>query len=861
MRAHNSLSSMPRLQSDRSTMKRTPVTSRPATSIRGSSCQAAAFVQAAAMGDVKTIQRMVCHDVISNVNCLYRHQSALYVASQAGHLAVVQAILQQAGKGEGGVDVNVLLLSNTDSEMAAAKSSISSPVALSVPAIMDHHRAEFGETALYVACQQGHASIMQALLRAGADVHCLCTSRQQNALHVACMAGQTKSYCRIVESLLRAGADVNGRRGTPPPVETASSPSTHYGETPLYLACQAGNVSVVRILLRASADIDALCTPRQESALHAACLARPCTQSHCAIVQILLLAGVTTLRTNTDGLTALRLLQSQQSQADQSELQQQEQQRPRQDDAEKESYEYQQEIHFILKRAETTALDSPISEALTRVNSEGISVKRPASRNNWYSLTLKKQRALIFLHSSIRADADMEQILNVYIQNPWIKVHATNRPQDDETTALHLAAERGRVDIVQWLLSLDLDTDEINAILVEDTFRRTPLIAALNLVPDKVKDVTEDDQFSIFEMILSRMVAHQDDVTASDSWLNRIDSCGLSPIDYAVVNGSIRIVHDLLNWKPHLDRINYSPLKRIFKSGELTIQQKVDILQCLAEHPYGYGPEAWQVTDDGGHTVLDMALKRHSEIDVPLLDYLLSVVPFGPKTGLIIHRLVCRGVSQLLLAALVSSRHAIHVKELRRYKGKTLLHEAILCNRPHAIFPLVQVIDVNCQDDDGRTPLHYAVQKKQLLRLLLRLKDPGQVVDVNIQDCHGKSALHYAVQGKDNIAVDMLLNLKVPDLHREININLQDHDGNMALHYAILKRDILCTEMLCLAKANFSIVNRKGETPLLLACHLDDCRNDEEKEYQLSIIFLLFRFGVAFDEIANMIGTSHVLEY
>jgi len=128
------------------------------------------------------------------------------------------------------------------------------------------------------------------------------------------------------------------------------------------------------------------------------------------------------------------------------------------------------------------------------------------------------------------------------------------------------------------------------------------------------------------------------------------------------------------------------------------------------------------------------------------------------------------------------------------------------------------------------------------------------VVDVDKQDYHGRSALHYAVHGKYSTCVDMLLNLKVPNLHRVININLQDCDVNTALHYALMKEDIVCADMLSLMKANYSIFNLKGQTPLLLACSLDCYRNDEEKALQLSIIFHLIRYGIAYGEIANMVG-------
>ncbi len=82
------------------------------------------------------------------------------------------------------------------------------------------------------------------------------------------------------------------------------------------------------------------------------------------------------------------------------------------------------------------------------------------------------------------------------------------------------------------------------------------------------------------------------------------------------------------------------------------------------------------------------------------------------------------------------------------------------------------------------------------------------VTDINICDGEGKTALHYAVQMKDGTYVGMLL-------ERDINILIRDAEGNTALALA--------------------------------------CSFHYYSHLQLSTIFQLYRYGVAYGKHLNMI--------
>jgi ankyrin repeat protein len=127
-----------------------------------------------------------------------------------------------------------------------------------------HYRTVlYGETPLWAACEKGHAAVVEALLKAGADANK--ESDYETPLWAAC----EKGHVAVVETLLKAGADAN--------MESA-------GETPLWAACEKGHVAVVEALLKAGADANK--ESEDDTPLCAAC-----GKGHVAVVVALLKAG------------------------------------------------------------------------------------------------------------------------------------------------------------------------------------------------------------------------------------------------------------------------------------------------------------------------------------------------------------------------------------------------------------------------------------------------------------------------------------------------------------------------------------------------------------------------------------------
>ena len=138
------------------------------------------------------------------------------------------------------------------------------------------------QTRLHKAASRGHLKAMRALLDAGARVNVLNESRS-TPLHMATMVAASPKAVKMllgadanpnlineegrtplhyatdpvsVEALIKAGADVNKR-------------DNRFGETPLHLATQRGDLAVVKALLSAKANPQAR-NDRGETPLHSA---------------------------------------------------------------------------------------------------------------------------------------------------------------------------------------------------------------------------------------------------------------------------------------------------------------------------------------------------------------------------------------------------------------------------------------------------------------------------------------------------------------------------------------------------------------------------------------------------------------
>ncbi|XP_030072983.1 death-associated protein kinase 1 [Microcaecilia unicolor] len=119
-----------------------------------------------------------------------------------------------------------------------------------------------------------------------------------------------------------------------------------------------------------------------------------------------------------------------------------------------------------------------------------------------------------------------------------------------------------------------------------------------------------------------------------------------------------------------------------------------------------------------------------------------------------------------------------------------------------------QEIDVNYQDQNTNTALHYAAFTGNLEIVRLLLNAGANVLSKNKS---GLTPLHLAAFGGSRLVLQQLLN------GREDSIDLKSNEGSSVLHEAVRGRHIETVKHLLQKKANCNLQDKDGNTPLHMA--------------------------------------------
>jgi ankyrin repeat protein len=141
-------------------------------------------------------------------------------------------------------------------------------------------------------------------------------------------------------------------------------------------------------------------------------------------------------------------------------------------------------------------------------------------------------------------------------------------------------------------------------------------------------------------------------------------------------------------------------------------------------------------------------------------------------------------------------------------------------------------MDVNVQNNTGRTPLMYFVKNLEVSKLLI---ESG--ADLAKKDCIGNTASHLACKKGEVDVVQLLIDAKA-DVNAQDNagqtplmwvkkglvvklmiesgadLQVKDDKGNTALHYA-WEKEADVAQILVDAKADVNALNNMGRTPLI----------------------------------------------
>ncbi|XP_077534651.1 uncharacterized protein LOC144146584 [Haemaphysalis longicornis] len=142
---------------------------------------------------------------------------------------------------------------------------------------------------------------------------------------------------------------------------------------------------------------------------------------------------------------------------------------------------------------------------------------------------------------------------------------------------------------------------------------------------------------------------------------------------------------------------------------------------------------------------------------------------------------------------------------------KALLHAACFSGNKGLIdLMLAGNLGLDCEDENGNKPLHYAAHgnKPEIIRFLL-----SEGANINATNKHKHTALHFAV--KEGF-LDCVRDLT--KYHVILNANIKDDMGNTALHVAIAGMNAeMVNELANLPKVDFSVPNNYGLNTLHMA--------------------------------------------
>ncbi|MBU1009687.1 MAG: ankyrin repeat domain-containing protein [Bacteroidetes bacterium] len=176
--------------------------------------------------------------------------TALFVASQKGHLKVVELLLNNGADPDLKEDVD-----GRTALYVASSNGYSEIVKLLLQAgAKTNTENKKGMTAIWAASQEGHAPVVMALLENGVNVNSVESSTNVSAL----TAASAKGHLDIVELLIKNGANVHLKEST-------------NGITPLFMAVQNGHVKIAELLIRHGSDVNVKMTSNGATALMMAC--------------------------------------------------------------------------------------------------------------------------------------------------------------------------------------------------------------------------------------------------------------------------------------------------------------------------------------------------------------------------------------------------------------------------------------------------------------------------------------------------------------------------------------------------------------------------------------------------------------
>ncbi len=405
-----------------------------------------------------------------------------------------------------------------------------------------------------------------------------------------------------------------------------------------------------------------------------------------------------------------------------------------------------------------------------------------------------------------------------------------NQETKDGHTALALACIRCHDKLVRWLL-------EHGARVT-----RKAWFKCFNYCTP----YDDDANASTFIKTVSCLLKHGMDVNATDA-------NGRTAIHWAAEKHNTNLVRLLMDHNADVSIQDGSGRTALMEAClQILRDNEIQIIRMLSDRMNTVDKKLIDLPDSFGYTALHFAARSNSwRVIHELLNWEPNLLcQTGDTSITALHSCVlywwCKEsirLSNLRCMVEHANGYGLDGINIQDERGRTVLHLALedVGSNKSVIDYLSTKVDVSIQDVEGNTPLHIAVKcdhAESTVQMMLR--SPHGTEAANTRNALGWTPLHEAA---------FLSNANLVHAIGQIaDVNIPCHGGKTALHYAVTKRATSCLEMLLMLNANVSVRDHDGNTALMLACNscYDD---DDENQAQLTMIFELYKRGVAYGEV------------
>ncbi len=397
-----------------------------------------------------------------------------------------------------------------------------------------------------------------------------------------------------------------------------------------------------------------------------------------------------------------------------------------------------------------------------------------------YAIFLKKNEAVRLL---INKGASVEKV-DDYGISPLLAAIITNNMEalrlllpkanlnalSKGMSPLHYAIKTGNIEAFSLLVSqgADIYTEDKNgATLLEVAMRINDAIAELLL--QKLDSIKKGNSTLLHLAVLNGDNSLLEQIlTKKNNLVNVKDAEGTPLLSYAILKNNLYAVNLLLKTGADLSAVDNEQLTALHYAIRA---DNIETLQLLLNSGMNINME-----NKDGNLPLYYAAKQNVS----------RIVDFLIQQG---------------------------ADELKNKKGLTTLHIAVLENDVQTASLLIsEGADVSITDNEGNSPLYYAI-KKQDPAMLSLFNSHTKEKEINPQIV---STIFDAVINNNKELFDLLLSNKA-------NINLEDKDGKTLLYYAAKHNRQEMIRALVQKGADKKL-NKSGRTPLIAAI----CNNDTE---------------------------------